>query len=327
MQLTLGLFAACLSMSQAAPTSGTAIGGGVCSPNIGQIVFAEIADVSGDGVDEIAQTLWYSDTSSTVQVYDGKSKALLLTWHSPAGETAFGSGVADTADFDGDGLGDIAISSVSGQVGLIRVYSSANGKTLAILRQSPGVPADTSDVQQMGDLDLSGSVTSADLATAASLALAGDVHELADWDVDGVTTVPEVTGVAALLGTSLPASAAQSLVDAVNAADTSFDADDVLSATYVNGTLVVKRKRGGFFKCLICAIKCAADLRHAADCIGIRKTIAEECFALHPNVCSLEYTECVEQRERTALEDCIKRVAEAAGECGECVYRCGPRLR
>jgi hypothetical protein len=53
--------------------------------------------------------------------------------------------------------------------------------------------------------------------------------------------------------------------------------------------------------------------RKAADCIGLRKQIAEECAALYPDLCSFEYIECVEERERTEVGACLDRVKNAAG--------------
>lgn len=294
-------------------------------PTLTTIVSGPIGDVTGDAIEDIGVAEWHiSPAVNIVRVVDAVSGLAIHEWYAPQGEFAFGSGVLSVSDFDSDGRSDVAIASVLPTTqGIIRVYSSVTGKQIALLKAVPGEAVAVGDVKQMGDLNEDGTVGDSDIVEAIDLLHgSGSLQqlELIDWDANGQISADELIEVLMLSGTAVPLAAKADLVTQING--NSLPASAQASYVYVNGTAVASRTRGGWIKCLWCSIKCGADLIHASECIGIRGRIADECFALYPNVNCFDYVECIIAREPTALADCIQRVAEAAGECGECVYEC-----
>jgi hypothetical protein len=111
-----------------------------------------LGDVDGDGCADYALGAWYHDY---VNVYSGKSGALLSSMHGVASE-AFGYAIADAGDVDGDGAHDLAIGAPKGpnywSFGRVQVVSLVSGQTLATF--TGDAPGDEFGSALAGDVDL-----------------------------------------------------------------------------------------------------------------------------------------------------------------------------
>ncbi|MBK8979773.1 MAG: FG-GAP repeat protein [Planctomycetes bacterium] len=104
-----------------------------------------VADVDGDGVDEILV-----GAEDYAQLHSGADGRLLRHIPSPTGSRGFGTAVAAAGDVDGDGLGDLAISDF-GNDGWVYAISTRDGRAIWATRGVGGF-----DLAGTGDLDEDG---------------------------------------------------------------------------------------------------------------------------------------------------------------------------
>jgi hypothetical protein len=101
---------------------------------------APIGDVDADGCDDFVvtddNTFW---TWGWVRVHSGFDGTVLREWHATAGQEHFGYTVVASADFDGDGIGDVAVGIVNpynpSTPGIVRIFSSCTGDELYTLKR------------------------------------------------------------------------------------------------------------------------------------------------------------------------------------------------
>ncbi len=112
---------------------------------------APIPDMDGDGVEEVALTLFRGPhLQSGVRVLSGVTGAPLLTFTAPLGEASNPTRAESAGDVDGDGVTDLLVDFSQGAMAphFIRVHSGASG---APLRSYPG--RQWFQVQVIGDLN------------------------------------------------------------------------------------------------------------------------------------------------------------------------------
>lgn len=126
-------------------------------PTLG-ISVSRIDDINNDGIDDIAvgatQFDIFSPGAGRVYVYSGSTGATLLTINGNAIGDAFGQVVSDAGDWDGDGKGDIMVTSAPQQTAnFVTIHSGDNGAELD--RFNPDNPGDELGVSlcAMGEID------------------------------------------------------------------------------------------------------------------------------------------------------------------------------
>lgn len=277
-----------------------------------------IADINGDGVADFAQVLRGGNPYvSRVQLVDGASGAIIRTITSPPQLKGFGLGVYGLTTGVGASAPDVAIMSVNAaDEATISLYSPASGLANATITVAPGGVAGTVSLLAMGDVDEDTFVTVDDLAAAVGFWAAGTTGPSivqADFDGDGVVSENDVWEVALRLGMST---------------------EDILSVDFVSGIPDTFGMAGpadgtetndGVFGCLWCFIWCAKDLNKAVDCVANLPCPWDTCLAQYPNVNSDEFVDCFRTAKANGIKKCLKDIADAAGSCGKCVYKCGPQ--
>ncbi len=303
-----------------------------CGTDLTPRLFASaIGDLDGDGTSDIANTVFNNAGDFTgVYVVGSASGSTLITFWPPVDELFFGVGVSPAGDFDGDGVPDIAIASVMDgpgdeAQGIVHVYSTVTGEEVAFIKDLSDSLVTLPDVKAVGDLDGNGVVDTTDLLLLLDSIATGtpqtDPYAL-DLNQDGIIDFADAILLMVKLGSTSSPTAAQTLATLINAGELTLNDPGFLGIEIPASYQPVQF---GLFGCIGCSIKCAYYIKKASNCIGLRRQIAEDCAVLFPNVCSLEYTECIENGERTLIAACIDEVARTAGTCGKCVYKCVPK--
>ncbi len=276
-------------------------------------------DITGDGIADWAQSIrGTAQDAGFVLIVSGASGATVQQIPAPPQFQAFGVGVfAASAGTAGAGY-DLAIVSVDelGQP-VVSLYDTASGLAAATIHLVPTAGSDIISILAMGDVDGDGFITVDDLAATVQFWAAGTTGpavEQADFDGDGLVSEADVWEVATRLGCTV---------------------EDVASGDFagtLQGTLLladpgVDGEGGSNYSlgCLWCSIKCGAHLVKAADCVNSLPCPWDSCLAQYPDSASEEFVECFRTARFNGITKCLKDTADAAGTCGSCVYKCGPK--
>ncbi|MBC8329655.1 MAG: FG-GAP repeat protein [Planctomycetes bacterium] len=152
-------------------------------------VIAVVADLDADGVPELLISATGADpggrqNAGVVTLHSGASGALLRSWAGGADGDKLGYALADAGDFDGDGLGDLALGAPFADrgfanTGAVEVRSGADGSLLASFDGPSEEARFGHAIAGLGDLDGDGrpdllvGAPNAGLAPGAAWVLSG----------------------------------------------------------------------------------------------------------------------------------------------------------
>lgn len=160
------------TLSFLSPLAAQTVGGGygpefslegtVTGANIGK-KFATIADVNGDGIDDLAIGVPNANSGGKqeagyAELRSGSDGSLIYFWQGAISLQRLGREVADLGDLNGDGISEIGVSCHNpADFGQVYVYSGINGNQIATwgsyLKQSDRFGA---SMLNIGDIDLDG---------------------------------------------------------------------------------------------------------------------------------------------------------------------------
>ena len=195
------------------------------------------ADVTGDGIDEVAFSLF--ETSSftgfaVVRLLNGANGAPLWTLSPPVAGQEFGAALARLDDWDGDGVAEIAVGypKPQGGNGQVRIYSGLTGALLftrapTTLGLAAGFGASLATIDWDGDGDL-------DLAVGAP----NDHPPYATFGNAGSLRVMTVDTGANLAGFEGPGNLSRFGAAVVNLGDVNNDGTDDLCVSAPNALLI-----------------------------------------------------------------------------------------
>lgn len=293
---------------------------------------SSIGDINNDGTGDVGIALWDSNGHFVLmEARSGTDQALIHALIPPITETMFGAAILPAGDFNADGVSDFAVASVlfSGTnddgAGIVRVYSGVTGLEIAYIKEFPGAAIAPEHFKLLGDQDSNKIIDMNDVLLLLANIASGTTGELYDLDVnkDGVVDMIDVVELMDRLDIVSSPAAEANLVMLIQTGDWMID-DPAWPG--IDTPAEFQPVQMGLVGCAWCAIKCAASWKKAAEnCVGVRDRIWAECAALHPNTCSLEFHECLETRERPALENCVDQAAGVTAKCAKCIKKCMPR--
>ena len=277
----------------------------------------ELGDITGDGIPDVAYTVrGIPQSPGFVLVVDGATGAPIQQMSAPPQLDSFGLGVFPTHTSLVSTTYDLAIVSLHplGNT-VVSLYNSQTGLAVATIEFLPTAASTYFSLTAFGDVDGDGIITLDDLAAAIQLwaaATTGPAVAQADFDGDGIVSEGDVWEVASRLGGTV---------------------DEIVSGDFVGGllgTLVVggPDEDGGTnsgLGCVWCLIWCGAALDKAFNCVANMPCPDALCLAQFPDRTSFEFVECFANARRNGITTCLKDTADAAGDCGKCVYKCGPK--
>ena len=292
---------------------------------------SSVGDLNGDSVSELSITRWNARGEFTqVEIYSGADNSLLNVLFSPSNEPAFGSSVMSAGDFDGDGLSDFAIGSVLSPspiddgVGIIRVYSGVSGNEIAYIKELPQAPIAPEHFKLLGDMDTNKLIDLNDVILLLANISSGTTNEQYSLDInkDGIVDHADVAELMDRLGLAASSSAESALVMQIQAGE--WMIDNPLWPG-IETPAEFQPAQLGLVGCAWCAVKCGASWKLVAqNCVGIRDQIWQECLDIYGSCTHLDFSECVAEKSRTALTDCIDRTAGVTVKCAKCIKKCMP---
>ncbi|NUQ67955.1 MAG: hypothetical protein HUU18_06715 [Phycisphaerales bacterium] len=293
---------------------------------------SSIGDINNDGTGDLGIAHWDSNGHFVqVEVRSGTDHALLLVLFPSITETMFGAAIMPAGDFNADGVNDLAVASViplgahDDGVGIVRVYSGATGIEIAYIKEIPGAAIAPEHFKLLGDQDGNKIIDMNDVLLLLANIASGTTDDPYDLDVnkDGVVDIVDAIELMDRIGIASAPSAEASLVMLIQTGEWMID-DPAWPG--IDTPAQFQPVQMGLAGCAWCSIKCASSWKKAAEnCVGVRDRIWAECEALFPNTCSLEFHECLETRERPALESCVDQAAGVTAKCAKCIKKCMPR--
>lgn len=279
-------------------------------------------DWNADGTADPISVEWSAGRQLLV-VSDGGSGNVIAVLPISPRETALDGGVGSLGDLDGDGANDLVVTNVwftaaSDVVLIVHVYSTQTWRELGyVVARSNG---DQISVSLVGDLTGDLSVDDDDLAEAIAMLGQvpdpGDIAYAADLDRDDCISLSDIVGLA---GGGAPASP-KSLADVLAAVEFAVAStlDPTLSDPPLSPCFL------GKLKCVWCAFKCGSQLKKAADCMFGCRDQAIACFEDYEDM--IDQMICYEGVKQHCYVPCLDGVAQSAGTCTDCIYKCVPRL-
>lgn len=290
-----------------------------------------IGDVDGDAVSDYAVSDPFNGAAGNVTIYSGATNSALLVFTAPPGELNFGMSIVPSCDMDRDGVPDIGIAAIlpepaGDEKGIIHVYSSVTAKELAYIKELDAANISPGDVKVLGDLDGNKQVDDTDLLLwLASMADGGTVTDPLQLDLnkDGTIDAQDVLELFDRLGYVSDQQCELAFVDWLNTGGLIVE-DPTWPGTWLPGEY--QPAQMGFVGCAWCMIKCGKHLKKAADCgEQYRNHIRTVCDPLADQGLYFEYSQCLDDARLNFLPNCLNDIANAAGNCGKCVTKCGPK--
>lgn len=265
-----------------------------------------------------------------VEIYSGSDNSLLNVLFSPPHETSFGSSVLSAGDFDGDGLSDFAIgsvispSSIDDGIGIVRVYSGVSGKEIAFIKELPEAPIAPEHFKLLGDMNANKLIDLNDIILLLANISSGTTNQHYNLDINknDIVDHADVAELMDRLGLVASASAESALVMQIQTGE--WMIDNPLWPG-VETPAEFQPAQLGLVGCAWCALKCGASWKSVAqNCVGIRDQIWQDCLDIYGDCNHLDFSDCVAERSRTALTDCINRTAGVTAKCAKCIRKCIP---
>lgn len=234
---------------------------------------------------------------------------------------------------DGDGVPDVAIASIlpkkSGeQKGIVRVYSSTSGKELAYIKELNAANIEYTDVKVIGDPNNDKIIDERDLLltinTVQGIQTATDTLQV-DLNKDGAVDSQDIFELIGKLGQVSPQQCEVALVNLLNAAGEQMQ-DPNWQWTQDSQGQSAQAMMAGVFRCVWCLIKCGDEILEAKRCGDKYQAYKRDvCGPLADQGRYFEYSACLDYARQNILKICIADAADAAGDCGKCIIKCGPQ--
>ncbi len=281
-------------------------------------VFFEVGDVNGDGVTDVVVAEPFTVTGAgPVVAVSGLDGRPLQVFGTPAGVKYFGMGVGQVADLDNDGGAELAVASLSydlpsAPVVLLHIYSVASGQPIGVVEIRDETALTPADIRLLGDLDEDRTVGPTDASILLDyLTGQGTIGDraLADVDQDGLVELGDAVRLLSRTGMSLDDCRRALVAAQLN--------EMMLADPWDQGT-----QQLGLLGCALCWIRCWAAMSQAADCAAYCQAQFDAC---RDAPTQWDECECMINVRTTCMPTCLAQVANAAGSCGSCVWKCAPR--
>jgi hypothetical protein len=290
-----------------------------------------VGDIDGDGVADYAVADPYNQAPARVTIYSGAGHMMLREFTAPPGEISFGLAIFPTCDMDQDGIGDNGIGAilpdpVGDEKGIVHVYSTVSGKEIAYIKELDAANINPEDVKVLGDLNQDKRIDEIDLlmwiASINNPDPLTDPMQL-DLNKDGRVDGLDVLDLFERLGFVGSQQCELSIVNWLNTGGL------IVGDPEWPGWLIpheFQPTQMGIIGCAWCAWTCGKHLTDAAECGDkYRERRRTVCDPLADAGDYFRYSQCLDDLRLNFLPQCLKDIADAAGECGKCVTKCGPQ--
>jgi len=275
-----------------------------------------IEDVNGDGSADILVVDYY-ERSHFAAVADGVSGDIFYSLESVSPDGYyFAVDAYAIDDVDEDGVADFVLVSHDSflQIVDVMVISGVDGSGVArISEEIDSALTGVYTVTPFSDTDKSGTTDSQDIYIVIDSAGSGVLDPATDVNLDGVTNSQDVQ-VVQVGPISMP------LVARIAGAfgGTSSGMQITIPVQAESGLLGWFRK---VWTCATCLINCADSYADAWECKELLKQAECDCWDL-PDL--FDVSACLDDLRLNFLPGCLQDVADAAGDCGQCILDCHP---